>query len=156
MTKMNSKSHTLETMVCFSVYAAGLAFNRLYRGLLDQFGLTYPQFLVLVTLQERGPQKVGDLGDALYLESNTLTPLLKRMEALNLLTRQRDKNDERVVQIALTKAGSKLTQNLGCVPPQVLAASQMSVKEIVALTAKLNTLAAGLREYSQSTQRSLS
>jgi len=135
-------------MVCFSVYAAGLAFNRLYRGLLEPFGLTYPQFLVLVALQEKGPMKVGEIGDVLYLETNTLTPLLKRMEAMDLLTRTRDENDERIVRIKVTKAGAKLTEEIGCIPPEVFKATQMKAKKVASLTAKLNTLSASLRHQS--------
>ena len=140
-------------MVCFSVYAAGLAFNRLYRGLLEQFGLTYPQFLVLVALQQRGPMNVGQLGDALYLETNTLTPLLQRMQKLGLITRQRTVKDERVVNVALSEKGLKLNIELGCVPPQVLEATHLPLAEISALTQKLNTLAEALREHTQPNKR---
>ena len=140
-------------MVCFSVYAAGLAFNRLYRGLLEQFGLTYPQFLVLVALQQRGPMNVGQLGDALYLETNTLTPLLQRMQKLGLITRQRTVKDERVVNVALSEKGLKLNIELGCVPPQVLEATHLPIDEISALTQKLNTLAEALREHTQPNKR---
>jgi DNA-binding MarR family transcriptional regulator len=139
----------IASMICFSVYAAGLAFNRLYQNLLSQFGITYPQFLVLVALQQNGPQKVGALGDALYLESNTLTPLLKRMEKAGLITRTRDKDDERVVLIALTKAGAKLGKDIGCVPPQVFAATHMPAKNVIALTTNLNALTKSLRNHTQ-------
>jgi len=139
----------LESMVCFSVYSAGLAFNRLYRRMLSQFGLTYPQFLVLVSLQHRDGQKVSELGEALFLESNTLTPLLQRLETVGLIKRQRDDEDERVVRLTLTTAGARLTQDIGCVPPQVLEATQMHISEIVALTAKLNLLAGSLREHAK-------
>jgi MarR family transcriptional regulator, organic hydroperoxide resistance regulator len=139
----------LESMVCFSVYSAGLAFNRLYRGLLSQFGLTYPQFLVLVSLQHRDGQKVSELGEALFLESNTLTPLLQRLEKAGLVKRQRSDDDERVVLLTLTPVGAKLTQDIGCVPPQVLEATQMQISEIVALTAKLNLLAGSLRKHAK-------
>ena len=137
----------IDDMICFSVYAAGLAFNRLYKNLLEQFHLTYPQFLVLVALHQRGPMNVSALGEALFLESNTLTPLLKRMEASGLVSRQRDKLDERVVQISLTKAGAKLANNIGCVPPQVLNATHMGLREVAALTVKLNSLADNLRQH---------
>ena len=136
-------------MVCFSVYSAGLAFNRLYRGLLSQFGLTYPQFLVLVSLQHRDGQKVSELGEALFLESNTLTPLLKRLETAGLIKRRRGEDDERVVHLTLTPAGAKLTQDIGCVPPQVMEATQMQLSEITALTARLNRLAGSLREHAK-------
>ncbi|MEO9169062.1 MAG: MarR family transcriptional regulator [Aestuariivirga sp.] len=139
----------ISSMICFSVYAAGLAFNRLYQNLLSQFGLTYPQFLVLVALQQNGPQKVSALGETLFLESNTLTPLLKRMQSTGLITRTRDADDERVVQIALTKAGAKLTKDIGCVPPQVIDATHMKLGDVMALTANLNSLTQNLRKHTQ-------
>ena len=140
-------SPPLGNMICFSVYAAGLAFNRLYKNLLDGFNLTYPQFLVLVVLQQGGPMTVSAVGEALFLESNTLTPLLKRMEASGLVTRMRDKVDERVVQISLTKAGAKLANKIGCVPPQVLNATHLGLREVAALTVNLNSLADNLRQH---------
>jgi MarR family transcriptional regulator, organic hydroperoxide resistance regulator len=151
---MPNKIPPVSAMVCFSVYSAGLAFNQLYRGLLAKFGLTYTQFLILVVLQERGPLKVGEFREALFLDSNTLTPLLKRMEVMGLLNRKRDQDDERVVHIALSKTGTKLIKDIGCVPPQVLQATKMPLSEITALTAKLKNLTLGLREYSQPNQRS--
>jgi DNA-binding MarR family transcriptional regulator len=101
-------------MLCFSVYAAQLAFNRLYKQILAPHGLTYLQYLVLVALaeaQERGVDRtVGELGEALFLESNTLTPLLKRMEAAGLVARRRDPRDERVVRVTLAEAGAGLVR----------------------------------------------
>ena len=97
-------------MLCFSVYAAGLAFNRLYRDLLKQFDITYPQFLVLLALRQKNDCKVNDLGDALFLESNTLTPILKKLEAMGLIRRQRSTEDERQVNVSLTDAGRALRQ----------------------------------------------
>lgn len=155
MDQLTHSNPPLNSMVCFSVYAAGLAFNRLYRGLLERFNLTYPQFLVLVALQQRGPLNVGQLGEALFLETNTLTPLLQRMQKLGLITRQRSAKDERVVHIALSEKGAKLNIELGCVPPQVLDATHLPMTEISALTQKLNTLAEALREHTQPNQRTL-
>lgn len=137
----------LEAMLCFSVYSAGLAFNRLYRGLLDGFGLTYPQFLVLIALRQKNDRKVTDLGEALFLESNTLTPLLKRMEQAGLIARRRASRDERAVIVSLTEKGARLTLELGCVPPDVARATQLDLGEISALTARLNTLGKALREH---------
>ena len=139
----------LEHMLCFSVYASSLAFNQLYRGLIGRFGLTYPQFLVLVSLWAKDGQKVSELGDILFLESNTLTPLLKRLEAAGLVSRKRDPKDERVVRIHLTDQGVALAMELDCVPPQVLEASHLPLSEAQALTSKLNTLALALRAHSQ-------
>ena len=95
----------LEDILCFAIYSANLAVNRLYKPLLDELGLTYPQVLVLIALYEQDHQTVGDLGDKLFLDSSTLTPLLKRMEAAGYLTRQRDREDERQVRIRLTRRG---------------------------------------------------
>ena len=145
--KPSSITPPIDNMICFSVYAAGLAFNRLYKNLLSDFGLTYPQFLVLVALNQNGQMNVSALGAALYLESNTLTPLLKRMETAGLITRTRDKMDERVVQISLTKAGTKLTKDIGCVPPQVFAATHMKMADVTSLTANLKSLAENLRAH---------
>ena len=146
----------IDDMICFSVYAAGLAFNRLYKNLLEQFHLTYPQFLVLVALQQRGPLNVGALGEALFLESNTLTPLLKRMEAAGLVVRRRSQVDERVVQVSLTAAGKTLAGGIGCVPPQVLQATHMKLKDVNQLTDNLGELAAQLRKHTQTLHTEIS
>jgi len=113
----------LAGFACFSIYAANLAMGRLYGELLKGFGLTYPQYLVMVALGQRDGQKVSELGEALALESNTLTPLLKRLEAAGLILRRRDQRDERVVRVSLSEAGRKVADELGCIPDAVLAAS---------------------------------
>src|ERR1700761_624923 len=100
----------LDRQVCFPLYAASNLINRLYRPVLGKLGLTYPQYLVMLVLWEQEPQTVGGLGGRLYLDSGTLTPLLKRMEAAGLVVRQRDTQDERRVQIALTDKGRALRE----------------------------------------------
>src|SRR5215475_10610945 len=95
----------LDEFLCFAVYSANLAFNRTYKPLLDELGLTYPQYLVLVVLYREDDQTVGGLGEKLFLDSSTLTPLLKRMEGAGYITRQRDPEDERQVRIRLTARG---------------------------------------------------
>jgi len=136
----------LDQFLCFSVYAAGLAFNRVYKPLLDRFGITYPQYLALVALGSEDSQTVSELGEKLHLESNTLTPLIKRLEAAGLVNRTRDKQDERVVRLSLTAAGSKLAEEaLGCVPGEVLQATGMDYAALEALNAELATLGAALR-----------
>ena len=95
----------LEDFLCFAMYSANLAGNRLYKPLLDKLGLTYPQYLVLAALYDEDNQTVGNLGDKLFLDSSTLTPLLKRMEKTGYLSRQRDPHDERQVRIRLTQRG---------------------------------------------------
>lgn len=140
----------LDQFLCFSVYAAGLAFNRVYKPLLDRFGITYPQYLALVALRGRAGQTVSALGAQLHLESNTLTPLIKRLEAAGLVTRTRDKQDERVVRLALTDAGAKLIDEaLGCVPAAMLEATGMQPEELRGLNSKLAALGEALRSNAQ-------
>ena len=142
-----SAENPLDQFLCFSVYSAGLAFNRVYKPLLDRFGITYPQYLALVTLSSKDDQTVSELGEKLHLESNTLTPLIKRLEAAGYVNRTRDKNDERVVRLTLTKAGSSLTKEaLGCVPAEVLEATGMDLASLRALTEQLARLGNALRE----------
>jgi DNA-binding MarR family transcriptional regulator len=124
----------LDNFVCFAVYTAGHAFNRLYKPLLDALGLTYPQYLAMVALWDRDDQTVGELGEKLFLESNTLTPLLKRLEGMGLVARVRDKADERQVRLRLTEPGRALRERAEAVPPCVLDATQMTAGEATALT----------------------
>lgn len=136
----------LDAFLCFSVYAAGLAFNRVYKPLLDPYGITYPQYLALVALSGKQGQTVSELGERLHLESNTLTPLIKRLEAAGLVTRTRDKQDERVVRLGLTQAGSSLAKTaLGCVPAEVLKATGLDRAALAALNAELAALGKALR-----------
>lgn len=136
----------LDQFLCFSVYAAGLAFNRVYKPLLDRFGITYPQYLALVALRDGNSRTVGELGGRLHLESNTLTPLIKRLEASGLVTRTRDTQDERVVRVALTDAGRNMVDDaLGCVPAAVLEATGMRPQELKGLNLSLTSLGSALR-----------
>src|SRR5258706_14550153 len=98
----------LNDFLCFAVYAAGHGFNRIYKPLLEPIGLTYPQYLVMTALWEQDNQTVGGLGEKLSLESNTLTPLLKRLENQRRIRRVRDPRDERQVRVRLTAAGRAL------------------------------------------------
>src|ERR1700749_3475178 len=95
----------LDNQICFAVYSAAHAFNRVYKPLLDRLGLTYPQYLVMLGLWERDGVAVKDIGERLFLDSGTLTPLLKRLEAAGLVKRTRSTQDERQVLIALTPQG---------------------------------------------------
>ncbi|GGH24753.1 MarR family transcriptional regulator [Alsobacter metallidurans] len=95
----------LENQLCFAVYSAAHAFTAAYKPLLDQIGVTYPQYLVLLVLWEANGSSVGEIGGKLNLDSGTLTPLLKRLEAQGFVSRNRDKNDERVVRVHLTAMG---------------------------------------------------
>jgi DNA-binding MarR family transcriptional regulator len=98
----------LGEFLCFAIYSAGHAFNRVYQPLLKELELTYPQFIAMVVLWGQDGQTVGELGESLFLQSNTLTPMLKRLEALGYIKRSRDSADERQVRIHLTETGRKL------------------------------------------------
>lgn len=144
-----SRDKPFTPFVCFSIYAAGLAFNRLYKQVLDRWGLTYPQYLVMVALREGDDRTVGELGELLFLESNTLTPMLKRLEAAGLLERRRDSADERVVRVTLSPHGRSVAQELTCVPLDMLSATGETAEglgDLSALITALDTLADTLRE----------
>lgn len=100
----------LDDFLCFAIYSANLAMNRLNKPVLDELGLTYPQYIVLVALYEQDDQTVSSLGEKMFLDSSTLTPLLKRMEAMGHLTRQRDPEDERQVRLRLTPQGRSVRE----------------------------------------------
>ena len=103
----------LADFLCFAVYSANLAFGRAYRPILDELGLTYPQYIAVVALWEEDDQTVSRLGEKLFLESNTLTPILKKLESLGYLERRRDPADERQVIVSLTDAGRALREKGG-------------------------------------------
>ena len=123
----------LGNQICFAVYSTAHAFNRVYKPLLDKLGLTYPQYLVMMVLWERDGVPVKDIGEKLFLDSGTLTPLLKRMEAAELIRRTRSTEDERQVLIALTPKGLALREKAWAVPQGFLASSACSVGELVAM-----------------------
>jgi DNA-binding MarR family transcriptional regulator len=140
----------LDNQICFAVYSAAHAFNRVYKPLLDRLGLTYPQYLVMLVLWERDGVPIKDIGERLFLDSGTLTPLLKRMEAAELIRRTRSTEDERQVLVALTLKGEALKEKARAVPQSILAASDCSVgeligmkNEIVALRDRLNAVLGG-------------
>jgi MarR family transcriptional regulator, organic hydroperoxide resistance regulator len=110
----------LDNQICFAVYSAAHAFNRVYKPLLDRLGLTYPQYLVMLVLWERDDVPVKDIGEKLFLDSGTLTPLLKRLEAAHLVKRTRSREDERQVLIALTPQGHALKEKARAVPQSIL------------------------------------
>ena len=130
--------------LCFSLYAANLAVGRRYKPLLDPLGLTYPQYLVLVALRETGAQPVGALGERLCLETNTLTPLLKRMEAAGLVTRRRNPADERVVLAGLSAKGIALAERARDIPARLLDGNVADLPRLAALNAELKALRAAL------------
>jgi len=123
----------LDNQICFAVYSTAHAFNRVYKPLLDRLGLTYPQYLVMLVLWERDGLPVKDIGGRLHLDSGTLTPLLKRLEAAELVKRTRSTEDERQVLIALTPQGQALREKARAVPQSILAASACSLSELSAM-----------------------
>jgi MarR family transcriptional regulator, organic hydroperoxide resistance regulator len=130
----------LDAQLCFALYSTSLAMNKLYRRLLRNLGITYSQYLVLMVLWEQNEQTVSSLGDKLFLDSATLTPLLKRMEQAELITRTRCTNDERQVIVALTPQGSKLREEAAKLPPQVLGASSCSLDQVIGIKQQLDVL----------------
>lgn len=130
---MMAKSLKLEDQLCFSIYAAQHAFNRFYKPLLGPLGLTYPQYLVLLTLWEEDRLPVRAIGERLALDSGTLTPLLRRMEGARLVSRQRDTVDERLVRIQLTAKGRRLEARAAGFPQQIGVAASCSAAELDAL-----------------------
>jgi DNA-binding MarR family transcriptional regulator len=108
----NTPNRGLGDFLCFAVYSANLAFGRAYKPILDQVGLTYPQYITIVALWEEDNQTVGSLGEKLFLESNTLTPMLKKLEAMGYVRRERATADERQVVVRLTDAGRRLREKI--------------------------------------------
>ena len=130
----------LDNQLCFALYSASLAMTKLYKPLLDELGLTYPQYLALLVLWEQDGLGVSELGERLFLDSGTLTPLLKRLEAAGLVSRLRDVQDERRVQVRLTAAGRSLKARAARIPGCVLQATDCEVSEALALTHQIQSL----------------
>jgi DNA-binding MarR family transcriptional regulator len=116
----------LDDQLCFAIYSAGMAIQRVYKPLLDDLGLTYPQYLVLNILWREDKLTVGSIAERLALESSTLTPLLKRLEAAGLLRRTRNPANERQVVVALTDKGRELRSRAGCLAEALLSSSGQS------------------------------
>jgi MarR family transcriptional regulator, organic hydroperoxide resistance regulator len=136
----------LDNQICFAVYSTAHAFNRVYKPLLDHLGLTYPQYLAMLVLWERDGVPVKDIGARLFLDSGTLTPLLKRLEKAQLIKRTRSSADERQVLIALTPQGQALQDKAKAVPQSILAATACSVAELSTIKNELVALRDRLNE----------
>ncbi|MCB1541644.1 MAG: MarR family transcriptional regulator [Rhodoblastus sp.] len=130
----------IDRMLCFSVYSTGFAFNRVYRKPLQKLGLTYPQFLVMMALWSENGVTVGRLGERLSLDTSTLTPLLKRLEAMGLLSRRRSAEDERRVLVALTEKGAAMKAQAADVLRCIVEAVGMTESEIDRLTGEIRAL----------------
>ncbi|WP_108841991.1 MarR family winged helix-turn-helix transcriptional regulator [Kushneria phyllosphaerae] len=130
----------LESQLCFALYATQLSMSKLYRRLLKQLELTYPQYLVMQVLWQEDHLTVSGIGERLSLDSATLTPLLKRLEVAELVRRQRSREDERQVEVSLTDHGSALRERARTLPAEVERASGCSTSEMKALRDQLNAL----------------
>ncbi len=135
----------LDERLCLALYTASRSMTARYRVALEDFGLTYPQYLVMVLLWEEPSVSVGRIGERLSLESSTLSPLLQRLEAMGLISRTRDRVDERLVIIGLTRAGRRLQERAASVTLEVCRASGLSIDEASALVGELRTLDERLR-----------
>ncbi|MFR9797231.1 MarR family winged helix-turn-helix transcriptional regulator [Streptomyces sp. MS06] len=134
----------LDRQICFSLHAATRAFNGVYRVALKDLGLTYPQYLVMLVLWERGEQPVKKLGEHLRLDSGTLSPLLKRLESAGLVRRERSARDERSVDVRLTPEGRALREHALQVPRKIAAATGFDFDEMRDLRERLDRLTAAL------------
>jgi DNA-binding MarR family transcriptional regulator len=135
---------TLDEALCFALYSASRALTGFYRPLLDELGITYPQYLVLLALWERDGVAVGALAERLRLDYGTLSPLLKRLQAAGLITRERRAEDERSVTVSLTEAGLALRARADCIPEEVVAATGLDAASFEALRETLQRLTAAV------------
>ncbi len=135
--KNDGETSRLDSMLCFTVYSTAHAFNRAYKPLLDALELTYPQYLAMFALWEKDDMSVKEIGDKLHLDSGTLTPLLKRLEAMGLVRRTRDAADERSVRISLTTKGGALREKEQTVRQGILGACRMDPEQLKSLNTQL-------------------
>jgi DNA-binding MarR family transcriptional regulator len=142
---MNTKTEQgsdlkLSEFLCFAIYSANLAFGKVYRPILDELGLTYTQYVTLVALWEENDQTVSGLGEKLFLESNTLTPILKKLEVMGYLERARDPADERQVRIRVTKGGRRLREKAAKAVADLGDACGLTAKDFSRLQGEVVTL----------------
>nr|WP_315597541.1 MarR family transcriptional regulator [uncultured Cupriavidus sp.] len=130
----------LDQQLCFALYSTSLAMTKVYKPMLSELGLTYPQYLVMLVLWEHDELAVSELGTRLTLDSGTLTPLLKRLETAGFVRRERDAADERRVLVSLTDPGRALRSTAVGIPEKLLCATQCSIEEIQSLTARLHAM----------------
>jgi MarR family transcriptional regulator, organic hydroperoxide resistance regulator len=138
----------LSDFLCFAVYSTNLAFGKAYKPMLEELGLTYPQYITIVALWEEDEQTVSGLGEKLFLESNTLTPMLKKLEAMGYLERRRDPEDERQVRVSLTKSGRRLREK--CLKMDLTDATALAADEFAKLQKQIVTLRDNLVNFVQS------
>jgi DNA-binding MarR family transcriptional regulator len=138
----------LQQMVCFAVYSTNLALNKAYRKPLQELGLTYLQYLAMIVLWEKDQQMVSEIGEKLFLDSATLTPLLKRLESMGFISRNRSPSDERQVIVALTREGRELKSKAKTVGPALECAADCAAEELDELKTRLEKLRANLLKNS--------
>lgn len=143
-----AKSPTLplDSQLCFSIYSASIAIQRVYKPLLDALGVTYTQYLVLSALWEKDGLTIGAIADRLWLEPSTVTPAVKRLEAADFVKRQRGKSDERQVEVHLTAKGSNLHPKTGCLTDALLQHSGFQPPEMIELNRRVQLLRQGMRD----------
>lgn len=144
---MTKDTPRLSDFLCFAIYSANLAYGKAYKPILEKLGVTYTQYLAIVALWEQDHQTVGSLGEKLFLESNTLTPILKKLESVGYLTRERDPDDERQVVVSLTDAGRKLRQQ--GLEMDLVAATGLEPEEFRAMQRGVVKLRDNLRKHAQ-------
>ncbi|NGZ77307.1 MarR family winged helix-turn-helix transcriptional regulator [Saccharibacillus alkalitolerans] len=137
---MDQERLTLDSHLCFSLYACSRAIFRMYRPLLDELNLTYPQYLVLLVLWDRQESSIKELSHLLTLDSGTLTPMLKRMESSGLLVRSRSVDDERIVTVQITDKGRELQSRAECIPASLIESSGLELQQLGALNETIRTL----------------
>ena len=130
----------LEGMPCYAIYSAGLAIQRTYKPLLDELGITYPQYLLLNVLWEEDHLTVGDIGERLGIKSSTLTPLLKRLQAVGLVERTRNPADEREVFVELTERSKALEERAACLGPEVFGDAGITIERLLRLRDEVKAL----------------
>jgi DNA-binding MarR family transcriptional regulator len=143
----------LDDQLCFALYAASRAVTQRYRPLLDDAGITYPQYLVMLVLWEHGTTTIKRLGEALQLDYGTLSPLLKRLAATGYVERRRRSDDERSVEIVVTAAGAELKTRVDAIPQLIVDAYNLSADDFVALRAALRELAGTLADHDEHDSR---
>lgn len=148
---MTSRPPQLSEFLCFAVYSANLAYGKAYKPILDRLGVTYTQYIAIVALWEEDHQTVSGLGQKLFLESNTLTPILKRLEAMGYVSRQRSTEDERQVVVSLTEAGRALREQ--GLEMDLVAATGLSPDEFAAMQRGMVKLRDNLRAHVQESAR---
>ncbi|CAM2896980.1 MarR family transcriptional regulator [Paenibacillus sediminis] len=153
METMHNPQLKLDNQICFTIYAASREITKLYQPHLDQLGITYSQYIVFLVLWERGACTVKELGDALYLDSGTLTPLLKRLQAAGYINRERSTEDERKVIISLTEKGRELQKKAESIPAMIQEATCLSLDEYGQLLGQFRDLLHRVHERNVENER---